>query len=195
MVGIRKGSQGAYRDENPNSWSGRRPRPPGSRLRVDAPAGDGDIAFRLYWQGEEDLDLHVQEPSGATIYFQSRKTESGGELDVDCNSAADRICRTPVENVFWPVGKAAEGDYTYWVELFQHSGQQLTVPFTLQVLLGKQVVHSEKGTMSATVSASAKFHFDYRHGVAPSDPPGPQGPGYARNEKPAEAGSKSNEDL
>lgn len=132
--------------------------------------GTGDIAFRLYWQGEEDLDLHVQEPSGATIYFQSRKTESGGELDIDCNSAADRICRTPVENVFWPVGKAAEGDYTYWVELFQHSGQQRTVPFTLQVLLGKQVVHSEKGTMSVTVSASPKFHFQYRHGAVQSEP-------------------------
>jgi hypothetical protein len=129
--------------------------------------GTGDIAFRLYWEGEEDLDLHVQEPSGATIYFQSRKTESGGELDVDCNSAADRICWKPVENVYWPVGKAAEGDYTYWVELFQHSGQQQTVPFTLQVLLGQQVVHSEKGTMSATASASPKFHFQYRHGPVP----------------------------
>jgi hypothetical protein len=129
--------------------------------------GTGDIAFRLYWQGEEDLDLHVQEPSGATINFQRRKAESGGELDVDCNSAADRICRTPVENIFWPVGKAAEGDYTYWVELFEHSGQQRTVPFTLQVLLGKQVVHSEKGTMSVTVSASPKFHFQYRHGPVP----------------------------
>ena len=136
--------------------------------------GTGDIAFRLYWQGEEDLDLHVQEPAGATIYFQSRKTESGGELDVDCNSAADRICRTPVENVFWPVGKAAEGDSTYWVELFQHSGQQKTVPFTLQVLLGKQVVHSEKGAMSVMVSASPKFHFDYRHNLtARPAPPSP----------------------
>jgi hypothetical protein len=125
--------------------------------------GTGDIAFRLYWQGEEDLDLHVQEPSGANINFQRRKAESGGELDVDCNSAADRICRTPVENIYWPVGKAAEGDYTYWVELFQHSGQQKTVPFTLQVLLGKQVVHSEKGIISMMASASPKFHFDYRH--------------------------------
>ena len=141
--------------------------------------GTGDIAFRLYWQGEEDLDLHVQEPSGATIYFQSRKTESGGELDVDCNSAADRICWTPVENVFWPVGRAAEGDYTYWVELFQHSGQQETVPFTLQVLLGKQVVHSERGTMSLMVNASPKFHFQYQHGPTgrPGPPPAHRPPG------------------
>ena len=141
--------------------------------------GTGDIAFRLYWQGEEDLDLHVQEPAGVTIYFQSRKTESGGELDVDCNSAADRICRTPVENVFWPVGKAAEGDYTYWVELFQHSGQQNTVPFTLQVLLGKQVIHSERGTMTVMVSASPKFHFQYRHGPTgrPAPPPARRSPG------------------
>jgi hypothetical protein len=147
--------------------------------------GTGDIAFRLYWQGEEDLDLHVQEPSGAAIYFQSRKAESGGELDLDCNSAADRICRTPVENVYWPVGKAAEGDYTYWVELFQHSGQQLTVPFTLQVLLGKQVVHSEKGTMSVTASASPKFHFSYRH-----DPTGRPAAGLAARRSPGSGSSR-----
>src|SRR3954453_11142396 len=105
--------------------------------------GTGDIAFRLHWMGDEDLDLHVQEPAGATIYFQTRKSESGGQLDVDCNSAPDRICWSPIENIYWPVGKAAEGDYTYWVEMFQHPDQK-AVPFTLEVLEGKRVVHTEK---------------------------------------------------
>ena len=127
----------------------------------------GDIAFRLYWQGEEDLDLHVQEPSGATIYFQSRKSESGGELDVDCNSAADRICWKPIENVYWPVGKAGDGGYTYWVELFQHGALPQPVPFTLQVLLGTKVVHTESGSMTAGSNASTKFHYVYRHNPLP----------------------------
>ena len=124
--------------------------------------GTGDIAFRLYWQGEEDLDLHVQEPSGASIYFMTRKTESGGELDVDCNSAPDRICRSPIENVYWPVGKADDGDYTYWVEVFEHPNAQPQIPFTLQVLRGQEVVHSEKGVLSVTVRSSRKYRFNFQ---------------------------------
>ncbi|HEY0510503.1 MAG TPA: hypothetical protein VGH73_01280 [Thermoanaerobaculia bacterium] len=129
--------------------------------------GTGDIAFRLHWKGEEDLDLHVQEPSGATLFFLSRKSESGGELDVDCNSAADRICWTPIENVFWPVGRATEGDYTYWVEFFQHGQAQRPAPFALEVLLGKKVVHTETGTISAASPSSARFHFQYRRDPRP----------------------------
>jgi hypothetical protein len=124
--------------------------------------GTGDIAFRLYWQGEEDLDLHVQEPSGTAIYFMSRKTKSGGELDVDCNSAPDRICWSPIENVYWPVGKAAEGDYTYWVEVFEHPNAQPQVPFTLQVLQGQKVVHTETGTLSVVVNSSQKYHYSFQ---------------------------------
>lgn len=129
--------------------------------------GTGDIAFRLYWQGEEDLDLHVQEPAGEAIFFGHRKSESGGELDVDCNSAADRICRSPVENVYWPVDRAPEGDYTYWIELFQHSQAERAVPFTLQVLLGKQVVHTETGTMSVTINSSPRLRFHYARNPVP----------------------------
>lgn len=124
--------------------------------------GTGDIAFRLYWQGEEDLDLHVQEPSGTAIYFQYRKAESGGELDVDCNSAPDRICWSPVENVYWPVGKAAEGDYAYWVEVFEHPNAQPQVPFTLQVLRGQKVVHTETGVLTLMARSSQRYRYNFQ---------------------------------
>jgi hypothetical protein len=124
--------------------------------------GTGDIAFRLYWQGEEDLDLHVQEPSGVAIFFQHRKAESGGGLDVDCNSAPDRICWSPVENVYWPVGKAVDGDYIYWVEVFEHPNGQPQVPFTLQVLQGRKVVHTETGVLTVTVRSSQKYRYSFQ---------------------------------
>jgi len=121
----------------------------------------GDIAFRLHWLGEDDLDLHVVEPGGIEINFIQRKAKSGGELDVDCNSAPDRICKQPVENVYWPVGRAPEGSYTYWVELFQDQHIPKPVPFTLDVLLGSTVIHSEKGFVGP---GAAKFsdRFLYR---------------------------------
>ena len=124
--------------------------------------GTGDISFRLHWKGDEDLDLHVEEPSGEAIYFMHRKTESGGELDVDCNAAPDQICWTPIENVYWPVGKASPGKYTYWVEMFQHPEAQPSVPFTLEVLLGKKVVHKETGTISLLAKSSNKFQFQFQ---------------------------------
>jgi hypothetical protein len=124
--------------------------------------GTGDISFRLHWKGDEDLDLHVQEPAGDAIYFMHRKTESGGELDVDCNAAPDRLCWTPIENVYWPVGRAAEGSYTYWVEMFEHPQAQPSVPFTLEVLLGRKVVHTETGTIGLLAKSSKKYQFNFQ---------------------------------
>src|SRR4051794_6104567 len=122
----------------------------------------GDIALRLHWLRDDDLDLHVVEPGGVEISFMQRKAESGGELDVDCNSAPDRICKQPVENVYWPVGRAPEGSYTFWVELFQDQHIPKPVPFTLDILLGQTVVHSEKGFVGpgpAKVSNRFLYHF------------------------------------
>lgn len=123
--------------------------------------GTGDVAFRLHWEGEDDLDLHVQEPSGEELSFLWRKSESGGQLDVDCNAAPDQICKAPIENVFWPVGQAPPGRYLYWVELFQKPETERTIPFTLEVLLGKAVVRTEKGTVSLAARSSERWSYEY----------------------------------
>lgn len=149
--------------------------------------GTGDIAFRLYWQGAEDLDLHVVEPSGAEIYFLQRTAESGGELDVDCNAAPDRLCWTPIENVYWPVGKAADGDYTYWVDMFQAAQAKQEVPFTLQILLGDHVVKTVQGTVGLAVHSSAKQTFSYRRDAVPSPSKGITSPAPGRRPRSGSA--------
>jgi hypothetical protein len=126
--------------------------------------GSGDIAFRLFWQGAEDLDLHVQEPSQEHLSFMLRRSESGGWLDVDCNAAPDRICDNPVENVFWPEGKAPEGEFTYWIELFQLPDPPKSVPFTVQVLLGETVVHTETGVVSPEARNSRRYRYRFSRG-------------------------------
>jgi hypothetical protein len=123
--------------------------------------GTGDVAFRLHWQGEDDLDLHVKEPSGEELSFLWRKSESGGELDVDCNAAPEQICKAPIENVFWPVGQAPTGRYTYWVELFQKPESEREIPFTLEVLLGTTVVHTQKGMVSLATRSSERWQYDF----------------------------------
>ncbi|HEV7783905.1 MAG TPA: hypothetical protein VGQ28_01135 [Thermoanaerobaculia bacterium] len=68
-----------------------------------------------------------------------------------------------MENVYWPVGRAPEGNYTFWAELFQDQHIPKPVPFTLDVLLGDTVIHSEKGFVgpgARTSSLRLRYHFD-----------------------------------
>jgi hypothetical protein len=62
----------------------------------------GDLCCRLSWSNLDDLDFHMDEPDGHTIYFQNKGVLShlGGMLDVDMNAGAGHT-RTPVENIFY----------------------------------------------------------------------------------------------
>ena len=57
----------------------------------------GDPQFTLIWDAEVDLDLHVIEPGGKEIYWEDRKGDQGGELDVDNTRGFGP------ENIYWLV--------------------------------------------------------------------------------------------
>ncbi len=81
----------------------------------------GDPQFTLIWDAEgPDLDLHVIEPGGKEIYWESPKGEQGGELDVDNQKGFGP------ENIYWMVeskepggdrvlGQGPPGVYKWWV--------------------------------------------------------------------------------
>jgi hypothetical protein len=147
--------------------------------------GTGDLSFRLRWSGDADLDLHVMDPRGYHTgmllppltqskqqfedFVQLQKAteaaqQSGvplGILDVDCNAGPDRICRQPIENVFWPVGTAPRGDYAVWVEHFQSWADKSAVPFVVEVRRGETVVQTFRGTVAPTSPKSAVFPIAY----------------------------------
>lgn len=125
-------------------------------------AGTGDVAFRLLWEGRSDLDLHVQDPTGERIFFGERRVESGGVLDVDCNGASDRLCRHPIENVFWPEGRAPEGLYRFWVRAHYVDPSESPVAFQLQVLRGEEVVSWRRGTLAANGDTTATHTYEFR---------------------------------
>lgn len=120
-------------------------------------AGTGDVAFRLTWEGAADLDLQVEDPTGAKLTFLERRSDSGGILDVDCNSGTHRMCEQPIENVYWPDGTAPPGVYRVWVELFNPPPgvDSQEVAFTLEVLRGERVVERHDGVLVA-VSAEER---------------------------------------
>jgi hypothetical protein len=81
----------------------------------------GDVHVSIAWDNVNDLDLHVIEPSGEEINFSHRKSETGGELDIDMNAGAQRSLE-PVENIYWPNGKAPPGRYKILVVYYSNHG-------------------------------------------------------------------------
>ena len=79
--------------------------------------GAGDVQVTVAWDTDADVDLHVVDPEGSEIYWASRTSPSGGELDLDSNAACagDNVRN---ENISWPIGTAPQGAYTvrvdYW---------------------------------------------------------------------------------
>lgn len=73
----------------------------------------GDPQFTLIWEGQADLDLHVQEPGGSHIFWppENQHGAQGGELDVD-----NREGPGP-ENIFW-AGRGPSGAYKWYVDYY-----------------------------------------------------------------------------
>jgi hypothetical protein len=72
-------------------------------------AHQGDVVIALIWWNRTDLDLHVIDPAGEEIWYGHRKSQLGGELDVDMNVNGESD--TPVEHVYFPEGGAPGGHY------------------------------------------------------------------------------------
>ena len=83
----------------------------------------GVVQISLAWDDYNDLDMHVFCPSGERIYFNNRKSECGGELDVDMNVRPKS--KTPLENVVW-TDEAPDGEYKIGVHFYRHHRKRRT---------------------------------------------------------------------
>jgi len=70
--------------------------------------GNGDVKVSVSWNGGADVDLHVTEPSGETVFYGNRESQTGGRLDLDSNPTCD-LDGTNAENIFWPSEEAPGG--------------------------------------------------------------------------------------
>lgn len=98
--------------------------------------GSGDVQVTLRWATIDDLDLAVIGPDGVKVYWDNPGVGgAGGQLDRDDNSECLTLTNSPVENIFWPVGVAPNGEYFVEVELFQRCGAGPDpIDFELQIL-------------------------------------------------------------
>lgn len=83
----------------------------------------GVVQISLAWDDYNDLDLHVFCPSGERIYFNNKKSDCGGDLDVDMNVRP--VSNTPVENVVWKEN-APMGAYKVGVHFYKHHKKRRT---------------------------------------------------------------------
>ena len=139
------------------------------RLVAAGAAMSGDIMAALSWETQDDLDLHCFDPSGTRIYFQRRRSTTGGELDVDQN-VSPPLRDDPVEHIFWPTDKAPPGKYVFKVYFYTRRSNVADVPFKLEVQIGDMLV-KKTATLSSAGSTEdngkVAFEFEYQKEVAP----------------------------
>ena len=108
----------------------------------------GEVQLSLAWDDYNDLDLHVFCPSGERIYFNNKKSQCCGELDVDMNVRP--VSNNSVENVVWTNG-APHGKYKVGVHFYKHHRKRRskrTTTFRLRVM-----VHGSSRDYSGTITA------------------------------------------
>ncbi|HMR03175.1 MAG TPA: hypothetical protein PKA43_07375, partial [Candidatus Competibacter phosphatis] len=101
-----------------------------------AGAAMGEITVTLLWNSHGDLDLVVNCPTGRQLDYRN-PAECGGTLDVDANTARDKLQDRPVENVFWPAGKAMSGTYRIAVRYVPRKDEQSPQETSYQVRLSR----------------------------------------------------------
>lgn len=115
----------------------------GRRLQA-AGAQTGDVQVSIRWDGVNDIDLHVMvEPfggvGGSLVCWQQRIGRCGGMLDVDANAHPAWLNPKPVENVFWPSGRAPFGRYTIAVHHYMPWSRIPRTPVEVAVLVDGEV--------------------------------------------------------
>ena len=99
----------------------------------------GDVQILLSWSDINDLDIACIDPSGQKVWYQNKTVPSGGELDIDMNAGEGPYRDDPIENIYWPAGRAPKGQYTVVLTYFaRHEGNNKPVPYTVKVKHGEE---------------------------------------------------------
>lgn len=98
----------------------------------EAKAKTGELQISLFWEGPDDLDLHVVCPNGDIIDY-GRKSGCGGALDVDVGPGGFPT-RPAVENIFWPPSQAPKGHFKVYVRRISYAlDPRPAIPFKVRI--------------------------------------------------------------
>jgi uncharacterized protein YfaP (DUF2135 family) len=105
------------------------------RLRDSLNGKVGELTVTLAWNTEDDLDLHLVEPSGARIFFKTPFSPSGGRLDIDMNSNGSPLTTSAIENIFY-VNRPLLGSYKVYIENYKKNTSVNPIKAILQIKSG-----------------------------------------------------------
>lgn len=108
----------------------------GGKLDCSIAPSTGDVQVLLKWNNYNDLDLICTDPKGESIWFENKKVSSGGQLDIDMNVNYPGSIN-PVENIYWPKGKAPNGTYHVYLKNSKNYERYISeTPYTVTVEYG-----------------------------------------------------------
>lgn len=132
--------------------------------QVETQGGRGSLKINLKWNTIDDLDLHVFDPDGYEIYYNSRNHVCNGvkgQLDIDAN-ASTPYSRTPQENIYWEEGKNAPiGRYKVQVVLYSKRDIVDNIPFTITVYPDKGETKIFPGEIKTLQTPKTIIEFEY----------------------------------
>jgi uncharacterized protein YfaP (DUF2135 family) len=105
------------------------------------------VQVTLRWDGPADLDLHMVDPYSDEIWFNNTQSGSGGVLDVDANADCTKRMTYPVENIYWPVGAAPEGEYQVYLVYYRDCDSSGSTSYEITVNQDDEVYARYEGTI------------------------------------------------
>ncbi len=121
--------------------------------------GTGEIQTNVTWDTRADVDLHLIDPSGKEIYYASRNSPTGGQLDLDSNAGCGSD-GPRAENIFWGDGIVVpRGEYILRVDYWSSCGAPRTnyvVTINLRGLPPKIFTGTLEGTGSGAGAGAGR---------------------------------------
>jgi len=96
----------------------------GKALRIEQRVqmvGTGNLQVSLSWDTATDVDLHLIEPDETEIFYSSRSSSSGGELDLDSNAGCT-LDNVNNENITYGKNEPPSGHYIVRVDYYAACG-------------------------------------------------------------------------
>jgi subtilisin family serine protease len=109
----------------------------GAKVNCNPKPSTGDVQVLLSWDNYNDLDLFCKDPNGNTVCFKSKTVSSGGKLEIDMNVEYPGN-EKPIENIFWPNGKAPKGTYNVYLYYYKRHTNIKETPYKVIVKYGDE---------------------------------------------------------
>ncbi|MCY4538046.1 MAG: hypothetical protein OXE52_07425 [Chloroflexi bacterium] len=107
------------------------------------------IEVRLTWSGAVDMNLQVRDPSGQTLYWDSRATNNGGVFGFDANGLCQVLSPSPEETATWQPGFLPTGSYEVLIFYRQACDSSAgSIPFTAEVTVDNARAGAISGVLS-----------------------------------------------